>query len=275
MKPLTKEQFLALIKLYKQARANIALKMLEYDGVKVREVALLKTVNEQIKILEKQTLDFLETYIPSEYAEEIKFAESQLKELWVKGLWVSNLTQIDTKAIEYIVSDMSERLIISVRWVKRDVINHINRVKQAKIRDVLAVSQIEGKWVTATAKEAAGIIKKEWITGFVNKRGARLKLDTYMRSLVRNNIQEVHNQAAYNRYVEAGIEVAQYSKIGDEKVSSICAPREWKYYYLKWIIPPPLWSHYNCRHHLTPKLPKQIPKGTIIHLHYPNPQATF
>lgn len=268
MEKLTKEQFEKLLKLYKEARARIALQMVSYDGVKVREAALLKTVNEQIKILEEQTGKFLDSYISREYKAELKRAEKEVRELWVKGIWLATMTQVDKKAIEYIVSDMSERLIMSVRGVKRWVINHIAAVKQAKIRDLLAVTQIEGKWVREVAKEAASIIKKEWITGFINRRGARLKLDTYMYQLVRNNIQEVHNQAAYNRFTEAGIEVVQYSKIADSKVSNICKPREWQYYYLKGITPPPLWSHFNCRHRL--KAVVRVPKGVKIHLHYPN-----
>ncbi|MDA3779440.1 MAG: hypothetical protein PF487_04335 [Bacteroidales bacterium] len=40
---------------------------------------------------------------------------------------------------------MNERLIMSVRQVKRSVISQIAAVKQAKIRELLAVSQIEGK----------------------------------------------------------------------------------------------------------------------------------
>lgn len=270
MEKLTQEQFKKLLELYKQARAKIALQMASYDGVKVREVALLKTVNEQIKILEEKTGSFLDTYVELEYKAEIKRAEADVTELGVKGLGVSNLTQVDKKAIEYIVSDMSERLIMSVRQVRNSTISYINNVKQAKIRDLLAVSQIEWKWVKATAKEAAAIIRKEWITGFINKRGARLKLDTYMYQLVRNNIQEVHNQAAYNRYTEAGIEVVQYSKIGDAKVSDICRPREWKYFYLKGITPPPLWSHFNCRHRLKPIIKSKVPENVSIHLHYPN-----
>lgn len=242
--------------------------MVSYDGVKVREVALLREVDKQIKILEEATLNFIEPYVTREYKVGIKDAEKQITEVWVKGLGVANLTKIDTRAIEYIVSDMSERLIMSVRQVKRSTIGYINNVKQAKIRDLLAVSQIEGKWVRETAKEAARIMKTEWITGFINKRGARLKLDTYMQQLVRNNIQEVHNQAAYNRYTETGIEIVKYSVIADSKVSEICKPREWKLYYLKGIIPPPLWSHFNCRHTLIPKV--RVPKNVKIALHYPN-----
>jgi SPP1 gp7 family putative phage head morphogenesis protein len=268
MKPLTKEQFIALIKLYKQARAKIALSMLNYDGVRVREIALLKTVDEQIKILEEATKNFIEPYVTREYKAEIKTAEKQLTELWVKGIWVANLTQIDTRAIEYIVSDMNERLIMSVRQVKRSVISQIAAVKQAKIRELLAVSQIEGKWVRETAKEASIIMKREWITGFINKRGARLKLDTYMQQLVRNNINEVHNQAAYNRYTEAWIEIVKYSVIADSKVSEICKPREGKLYYIKGIVPPPLWSHFNCRHTLIPQV--KVPENVKISLHYPN-----
>ena len=113
-------------------------------------------------------------------------------------------------------------------------------------------------------------MRQDGITGFINKRGARLKLDTYMRQLVRNSIQEVHNQAAYNRYSEAGIEIVQYSTIADDKVSDICSAREGKYFYLNGITPPPLGSHFNCRHRLKPKLPKFVPAGVKIHLHYPN-----
>lgn len=269
MKKLTKEQFIKLIKLYKEARAKIALSMLSYDWVRVREVALLQTVNEQIRLLEKETEKFIWVYVQREYKSGIKVAEWLITDLWVKWLW-TNLTQIDTKAIEYIVSDMSERLIMSVRQVKRSVITHINTVKQSKIRDLLAVSQIEGKWVRETAKEASRIIKQEWITGFINKRGARLKLDTYMQLVIRNNIQQIHNESAYNRYKETWIEVVKYSVIADSKVSNICRPREWQYYYIDSIGAPPMDSHINCRHSLLPKLKNRIPKWTIIHTGYPN-----
>jgi len=59
MEKLTRKQFEKLIKLYKQARANIAVSMLEYDGVRVREIALLREVDKQIKILEEETKKFL------------------------------------------------------------------------------------------------------------------------------------------------------------------------------------------------------------------------
>jgi len=81
-----------------------------------------------------------------------------------------------------------------------------------------------------------------------------------MKQLVRNNIQIIHNQAAYNRYTETGIEVVRYSIIGDAKVSNICKPREGKYYELASIIPPPLGSHFNCRHTIEPKIKRLLRK---------------
>jgi len=56
---------------------------------------------------------------------------------------------------------MSERLVMSVRQVRRSVVSHISSVKQAKVRDLLAVSQIEGKGVAETAKEASRIIRND------------------------------------------------------------------------------------------------------------------
>lgn len=268
MHPTTKKQFEQLLDVYKKARERIAAKMINYNWLPARELALLKVVDEQIIILEKETTVFLQASIPFEYEEEIKRAEKNLTKLWVEAIGIKNFTTIDKAAIDYIVTDLEARALMSVRWVRRGSVDFVSRVKQARIRELLAVSQIAGQWVRETAKEAAWIIRETWITAFLNRRWARLKLDTYIFWLIRNWIQEVHNTASYNRYVEAGIEVVQYSHIWDKKVSKICRPREWKYYKISWITPPPAGSHFNCRHNLEPIV--RVPTNATVHETYPN-----
>jgi len=262
----SQEKLNKLLKVYKEARQKIAIWLLEYDWTKTAERILLSQVNEIIKSLSEQTNTFYEEVIPIEYDLWLKEAKKTLKSLKVDWLW--SLTVIDKKSIENLLFTAKTSALIGVEWIKKWVAWHIRQIKQNKIRELLAVWRIVWEWVQETSREASNIIKKEWIYAFTSRNGSRLKLEEYMNALVKNTLAQANNDASYNRYTEAWITVVQYSTIWDNRVSAICAPREWKYYELAWITTLPSWSHYNCRHILKPVV--IIPEGVKIYKEYQN-----
>lgn len=267
MKKKTLEELNALLKVYRKAREQVALALLDYKPNSTRDQQLIIELNKIIKELEEEAEKFTWTAFIREYKSEIKISEQKLKSLNIKQLW-NSLTQIDKKAIEHLETETRWRLIIAARWIRREVLTVIDEVKQANIRELLQVSIATWQSTEWIVKTAVKDFRNEWIEAFVAIDGRKLKLENYARIIIRNNIQQAHNDAAYNRYVEAWIKVVKYSVIWDAKVSDICRPREWKFFFIDSIETLPSWSHFNCRHQLIPIV--RVPEWVEVHTWYPN-----
>lgn len=267
MKKKTLEELNELLRIYKKAREEIAVSLFDYIPNETKEKTLLQKVNQTIKELEEKSLKFTEKAIKREYKDWIKDTNNKLESIWVETIWKS-LTTIDNRAIEFLISDTSERLIIASRWIKNEVINKINQIKQNKIRELLNVWLITWESTEELTEKFVKEFKNEWISSFIAKDWRKLKLENYWRTIIRNNIAQAHNTGSYNRYIESWIKVVQYSIIWDSKVSEICRPREGKYYYIDTIEPLPWGSHFNCRHTLLPVI--NVPDWVPIYSWYWN-----
>lgn len=124
----------------------------------------------------------------------------------------------------------------------------------------------EGATRRQAAQRALDRLADEGITGFVDQRGRRWELASYVEAATRSVTQRTLLNAAFERLGDHGIDLVRISDVPGECV--ICRPHEGKVYSLSGhseqypalatAIAAGLW-HVNCRHGCTAYLPGVTP----------------
>lgn len=251
-----------LISIYRASYTELLerLTTLEASGrATAYERALLRETEEILTELDSQSRQWIEREIPRIYRGG---QEAAIQSLASQGADTSGLTAritgIHRSAVETIAENMYAELRSAEQLVGRRVRDSI---RQAGL-DVAARGLTTGQTVRERKKHLQDILGQQGLTGFVDERGRRWRLDSYAEMVARTTTREATNLGTFNQLTDNGYDLVQMST--HYPTCDICSQYQGRVYSISGTDSrfPALYQtamsegyqtiHPNCRHVLTP-----------------------
>lgn len=253
-----------LISVYRQAESSliyiISIKQAR-GNVYHYQQALLKQVQTEIQHLEKESTQWANKTIPTQYRAGVTSAVSDLAEKGIHIPGIDAFAQLHNRAIHMIVQNTIGDLSDANHFVGRQFNDAIRAAGLHVIGQALAT----GQSVDEIQQSLMQKLSAEGINGIKDKRGRMISLDAYAETVARSTTREAHNRAKMNHLTANGYDLVQMSEHAGS--CAVCAPLQGRVYSISGTSPdyPALDIafgagyaniHPNCRHVLVPYIPE-------------------
>lgn len=159
-----------------------------------RARAMLKEVNKVIDNLDAQTRKFIDARIPVHYKRHAKDALKIVSKTGVDA----RFTQIHENAIKAFAEETYNKFAVGLTATTRKATQVINQALRENITREIAKGAILGSTLDSITGDIVGEIKRQGITGLVDKRGRNLNIESYARTLAYTEIANAGRTAINN-----------------------------------------------------------------------------
>lgn len=258
------EEILQLIKVYQDAQVRLVeqIKQKEAKGNLTNyERAILSQVDEQIKALDKFTIDWTEKNIPKFYELGMSVVNRYIERKGI-GLNLSNVfSKLHTTAINELMFNMVDKMVKATNYVGREMKDNIREAGLNAIAQKLSM----GETVKYAKKELMDKLTQQGVTAIRRKDGRLIRLDSYSALVARSTSREAQNRGTMNQLTEHKFDLVKMSS--HYGACPICTVLQGRVYSISGNDTrfPPLKKAYtgiyanihpNCRHVLTPYIEK-------------------
>lgn len=173
--------------------------------------AILAQITVILEELGKDTQEYIDEFIPSQYETGADEAVSQLKDIEAPVKIKTGFNRVHKDAIAALVDDTAKAFGESLTGVNRSAQLLLGKISREQITQQLATGQIGGAATKRVQKQVIGLIQDQGIAALVDKSGRKWELDDYTEMLIRTKAVEARNTGLKNRLVENGYDLVQVS----------------------------------------------------------------